>query len=91
VGEVGEGERALVREPPPDQAGGLAQSLSELGIYGVNFAKLPSPIGRQMRGCMIEAGAKFVSAAYPSPAAPIGVASLSSGELPPETVIVFPE
>jgi hypothetical protein len=44
-----------VREPPPDQAGGLAQSLSELGICGVNSAKLPSPIGRQMRGC-IKAG-----------------------------------
>jgi hypothetical protein len=52
---VGEGERALVREPPPDQAGGLAQSLSELGISGVISAKLPAPIGRPMRGC-IKAG-----------------------------------
>jgi hypothetical protein len=87
VSEWDRGERALVRATP-HQAGVW---LSELGIYGVNSAKLSPPIGRQMRGCMTEAGAKFVSAAYPSPAAPIGVASRSNGELPPETVISFPK
>lgn len=58
---------------------------------GSTLLKPPSPIGHRVRGCMIEAGAKFVSAAHPSPAAPIGVASRSNGELPPETVIVSPK
>jgi hypothetical protein len=51
--------------------------MSELGIYGVNSAQYAAPIGRQLRGCMTEARAKFVSAAYPSPRPLIGVASLS--------------
>ncbi|PMD26588.1 hypothetical protein NA56DRAFT_697808 [Hyaloscypha hepaticicola] len=58
---------------------------------GSTLLKPLSPIGHRVRGCMIEAGAKFVSAAHPLPATPIGVASCSNGELPPETVIVSPK